>query len=84
MLSALLMLRRFWYAMRYALREEDFGRILSAAVALVVVGTLVYTLGAGWSAVDGFYVAVATLTTSSIGDPKLAITDTWLKIFTAL
>jgi hypothetical protein len=84
MLSALLMLRRFWYAMRYALREEDFGRILSAAVALVVVGTLVYTLGAGWSAVDGFYVAVATLTTSSIGDPKLAITDPWLKIFTAL
>jgi Ion channel len=82
MLSALLMFRRFAYAMRYALREEDFGS-LSAALALNIVGTLVYTLGAGWSAVDGFYVAVATLTTSSIGDPKLTITDPWLKILTA-
>jgi hypothetical protein len=33
--------------------------------------------------VDGFYVAVATLTTSSILDPKLTITDPWLKVFTA-
>jgi hypothetical protein len=28
-------------------------------------------------------VAVATLTTSSILDPKLTITDPWLKVFTA-
>jgi len=33
--------------------------------------------------IDGFYYAVATLTTSSIGDPKLVITDPWLKVFTA-
>ena len=83
MLSALLMLRRFAVALRYALREEDFGRILSAAVALVFVGTTVYTLGSGWSVVDGFYFAVATLTTSSIADPDLTITDPWLKVFTA-
>lgn len=82
-LSAILMVRRFLQAMRVALREEDFGRVLSAAAALVVVGTLVYTLGSGWSPVDGFYVAVATLTTSSVGDPKLTITQPWLKIFTA-
>jgi hypothetical protein len=83
-ISALLMLRRFLAAMRFALREEDFGRILSTAGLLVIVGTLVYTLGSGWSPVDGFYVAVATLTTSSIADPKLAIVDPWLKVFTAL
>lgn len=82
-LSAMLMVRRFLQAMRVALRDEDFGRVLSTAAALVVVGTLVYTFGAGWSPVDGFYVAVATLTTSSIGDPKLTITDPWLKTFTA-
>jgi hypothetical protein len=41
------------------------------------------TLGADWSVVDGFYVAVATLTTSSVLDPKLTVTDPWLKIFTA-
>ena len=33
---------------------------------------------------DGFYFAVATLTTSSIADPELVITSSWLKVFTAL
>jgi hypothetical protein len=84
MLSALLMFRRFRTAMRFAFREEDFGRVLGAAGALILVGTLTYTLGQNWSVVDGFYVAVATLTTSSILDPKLTITEPWLKIFTAL
>jgi len=83
MLSALLMFRRLMAAMRVALREEAFGRILAAAAVLVIVGTLAYTLGEGWSVVDGLYVAVATLTTSSVLDPKLTITEPWLKIFTA-
>jgi hypothetical protein len=83
MISALLMLRRLALALRYALREEDFGRILAAGATLVLVGTLVYTFGSGWSLVDGFYVSVATLTTSSIADPELTITDGWLKVFTA-
>ena len=39
--------------------------------------------GAGWSAADGFYVAVSTLTTSSIPNPKLTITGPWPEIFTA-
>ena len=83
MLSALLMFRRLALAMRYAFREEDFARILGAAVALIVVGTLAYTFGEDWSVVDGFYVAVATLTTSSILDPELTVTQPWLKVFTA-
>ena len=83
MLSMLLMLRRFVAALRVALREEDFHRILAAALLLVIVGTTTFTLGQDWSVVDGFYVAVATLTTSSVLDPKLAVTDPWLKIFTA-
>jgi hypothetical protein len=33
--------------------------------------------------VDGFYVAVATLTTSSILDAGLMLTDGMLKVFTA-
>jgi uncharacterized membrane protein YkgB len=82
-LSALMMFRRFVYALCYAVREEDFARILSAAVVLIIVGTLAYTFGGDWSVVDGFYVAVATLTTSSILDPDLTIEDPWLKIFTA-
>jgi hypothetical protein len=83
MISALLMFRRLAAALRVALRDEDFGRILSAAAALIVVGTIAYSLGGGWSVVDGLYVAVATLTTSSVLDPDLTITDPWLKLFTA-
>ena len=49
----------------------------------MIIGTLTYTLGGDWSVVDGFYFAMATLTTSSIADLKLTIVDPWLKIFTA-
>jgi hypothetical protein len=84
MVSALLMWRRFVAALRVALREEDFARILGAALLLIIVGTVAYTLGEGWSVVDGLYVAVATLTTSSILDPDLTIDHGWLKVFTSL
>ncbi len=84
MVSALLMWRRFAAAMRVALRDQDFARILGAGLLLIIVGTVTYTLGNGWSVVGGFYVAVATLTTSSVLDPSLTITDGWLKVFTAL
>ena len=83
MISALLMMRRLAAALRVALREEDFARVVSAALALIIVGTLADSIGGGWSVVDGLYVAVATLTTSSILDPDLTITDPWLKVFTA-
>jgi hypothetical protein len=84
MVSALLMMARLAAALRVALREEDFGRVLSAGLFLIITGTLAYSLGAGWSIVDGLYVAVATLTTSSILDPELTFTDhPWLKLFTA-
>lgn len=83
MLSALLMMRRLAQALRVALRDEDFGRVLAAGLVLIVIGTLAYSLGAGWNLVDSLYVAVATLTTSSVLDPALTITDPWLKIFTA-
>src|SRR5688500_10416826 len=83
MISAILMLRRLAGALRVALREEDFARILGAGVALIIIGTLAHSIGAGWSVVDGLYVAVATLTTSSVLDPELTVTDPWLKVFTA-
>jgi hypothetical protein len=84
MLSALIMFRRFLYALRYAEEEEDFSRIIGAAALLVVVDTVALMLGEGWSVIDGFYVAVATLTTSSVLDPKLSVTEPWPKIFLAL
>ncbi len=63
---------------------EPNGCVLSAGLALVLVGTLTYTFAGDWSIVDGVYFAVATLTTSSIADPDLVIEDGWLKVFTAL
>ena len=60
-----MMLRRLAVALRVALRDEDFHRVLGAGL-LIITGTSTYTLGANWSVVDGFYVAVATLTTSSV------------------
>jgi hypothetical protein len=42
-LSALMMLRRLAAALRVALREEDFARILSAGLLLIVIGTLTFT-----------------------------------------
>ncbi|MGH3017499.1 MAG: ion channel [Gaiellaceae bacterium] len=57
-------------------------QILGAGFLLVAVGTITYTTSQDWSLVDGFYFAVATLTTSSIADPELTITGAPIKIFT--
>ena len=84
MVSVLAMLRRMLGAVKYATKEENFGAVVGAAIVLVLVGTVTYTLGEGWSLVDGFYFAVCTLTTSSIADPNLTLTHDGLKIFTAL
>ena len=78
--SALSMFRHMGRATRYAVREEGFLPVAAAALILVALGTAVYTLGEGWGIVDAFYFAVAT---SSIADPKLVLSDPWLKVFTA-
>ena len=63
-----LMYRSFANASRVAARDEGFVQILGAGLLLVAVGTITYTTSQHWSLVDGFYFAVATLTTSSIAD----------------
>jgi Ion channel len=83
-ISALLMFRRVVAAFRYAVREEDFLPVFSAGVALVVIGTITFALGADWNPVDAFYFSVSTLTTTSVSDPDLILQDGWLKIFAAL
>jgi hypothetical protein len=84
MLSALMMLRRVLPAFRYAISEEEFLPILSAGLVLIVVGTLTYTLGQDWHVVDALYFSVSTLTTTSVSNPELVLTDRWLEIFTVL
>ena len=70
-------------AMKYAREEEYFAAVFGAALFLIFLGTVVYSLGEGWSVVDGFYFAVGTLTTTSVADPNLTLTHDSLKIFTA-
>jgi voltage-gated potassium channel len=84
MVSALLMLRRVSKAFRYAVREDEFLNVFGAGVLLVVIGTVTYSLGSGWNVVDALYFGVATLTTTSVSDPDLALQDGWLKLFTVL
>ena len=76
------MFQRFEKALKVAVRDEGFIQILGTGILLVVIGTLTYTTSQDWSLVDGFYFAVATLTTSSIADPDLTITGAPIKIFT--
>jgi hypothetical protein len=78
------MLRRMLEAVKYAAKDQDFGAVVGAAIILIVVGTITYSPGDGWSVVNGFYFAVCTLTTSSIADPNLTLTHDSLKIFTAI
>lgn len=59
MLSALAMLQRVVRVLRHAVREEDFLPVLSAGVALVLIGTLSYAVGANWNPVDALYFSVA-------------------------
>ena len=84
MLSFTRMLRRMLRAMKYAAKEEHFAAVAGAAVTLILVGTVTYSLGEGWNVVDGFYFAVCTLTTSSIADPNLTLTHEALKLFTVI
>ena len=82
MLSVTSMLRRMLGAIKHAAKEETFAAVVGAAIVLVLVGTVTYSLGEGWNVADGFYFAVCTLTTSSIADPKLTLTHDALKLFT--
>ena len=76
------MFERFAKALKVAVRDEGFVQIMGAALLLITVGTLTYTFSQDWSLVNGFYFAVATLTTSSIADPNLVIKSGAIKIFT--
>jgi hypothetical protein len=78
----LLVFERFVKALRIAVRDEGFAQILGTELLLVIVGTVTYATSQDWSLVNGFYLAVATLTTSSIADPQLVITGAPIKIFT--
>ena len=63
MVSLIRMLQRMFGAIKHAAKEESFAAIVGAAIALVLTGTITYSLGESWNVADGFYFAVCTLTT---------------------
>ena len=61
------------------LRPGLYKRKFGAGVALVISGTLAYTLGEDWNVIDALYFSVSTLTTTSVSDPDLVLDDGWIK-----
>lgn len=78
------MFHRVARAFRYAVREEEFLNVFGAGALLVFIATLVYSLDESWNVVDSLYFAVSTLTTTSVADPNLVLTERWVKLFTIL
>ena len=68
MFSALIVFGSYVRAVKIAARNEGFASVALAALLLITIGTLFYTLSQDWSLIDGFYFAIATLTTSSIAE----------------
>jgi ion channel len=77
-----LMLARFARAARRAWDEPEFRALAAGVLSLIATGTVVYTLGEGWSVAQGLYFAVMTLTTSDTGG--LHLTGDVLRLFTVL
>jgi voltage-gated potassium channel len=55
-------------AMRAMMADPSGKVLLGAAIATVLVGTLVYSILEDWSLVDALYFSVVTLTTIGYGD----------------
>ena len=50
--------------------SRRLARVILAVAALVIVGTLGYSIVEGWSLADGFYMTVITLSTVGYGEPQ--------------
>ena len=49
LVSVATMFRRFLKAIKHAAKEESFAAVFGAAITLVIIGTVTYTLGEGWN-----------------------------------
>ena len=54
-------------SLKYSTRSQ-FGPILMALLAILVIGSVAYALIEGWSPLDAFYATVITVTTVGYGD----------------
>jgi hypothetical protein len=68
MVSLLIGLARFWFAIRKAWRDPSFRLLAALTGSLLLVGTLVFHQVEGWSYLDSFYFSAITLVTVGYGD----------------
>lgn len=68
MVSLLIGLARFWFAIRTAWRDPTFRLLAALTASLLLVGTLVFNRVEGWSYLDSFYFSAITVATVGYGD----------------
>ena len=68
MVSLLIGLTRFWFAIRMAWRDPSFRLLAGLTVSLLLVGTWVFHQVEGWTYLDSFYFSAISLATVGYGD----------------
>lgn len=74
MVSLLIGLGRFWFAIRKAWGDPSFRSVAALTLSLLVVGTWLFHRVEGWAYLDSFYFSAISLATVGYGDftPKTA------------
>jgi hypothetical protein len=68
MVSLIIGMARFWFAIRLAWRDPSFRFLAGLVVSLLLIGTWVFHQIEGWSYLDSFYFSAISLTTVGYGD----------------
>lgn len=68
MVSLVIALTRFWFAIRTAWRDPSFRLLVALTASLLLVGTWVFHRVEGWSYLDSFYFSAISLSTVGYGD----------------
>ena len=68
MISLLSILRQFWKVMKRGLEDPEFRGLSAFLAGWLVLGTVVYSLYEGWSAIESLYFCFMTISTIGYGD----------------
>lgn len=68
MVSLLIGLTRFWFAIRKAWSDPTFRLVATLSVSLLMVGMFLFHWIEGWSYLDSFYFSAISATTVGYGD----------------